>query len=432
MKSAEIDGFAIVDFETTGFLANGSDRVVEVAVIRLDRNGSVTGQYASLINPHRDVGPTHVHGITARDVVGAPTFSEVAGDILDLLRNAAFVAHNASFDRRFLRAEMSRVDITLPDFPTLCTMRLVTKIGRPIPGRKLSVLCDHFGIACDQAHAAIADARATTELFRICVDELGGWSSPDLWRYASHETTEPGSGLWPDISPSGRSYCRSRAAADRTKHEPYLSRLVARLSHSRPSDRGVEEYLALLDRVLEDRRVCDEEFDQLLGVANERGMSKEQAIEVHCEYMRALIRAALEDGVITSTEREDLRDVQYLLGLTEAQTESIMTQERAALCQAGSPNGDSCRPDPALAGKSVCFTGALQCSVEGRRATRTMASEAAEAAGMSVSKSVGKSLDYLVVADPDTMSGKARKARDSGVRILAEPVFWRKIGTSVD
>ena len=427
-----IDGFAIVDFETTGLFADRSDRVVEVAVIRLDRNGSETGQFSSLINPRRDVGPTHIHGITATDVADAPTFSEIAGDVLDLVRNAAFVAHNAAFDRRFLRAEMSRIDVTLPDFPTLCTMRLVTKIGHSIPGRKLSVLCDHFGIACDQAHAAIDDARATTELFRICVKELGGWSSPDLWQYATHESTEQGRKPWPGVTPTGRSYCRTRAAADRTRHEPYLSRLVTRLAHTRSSDQGVGEYLALLDRVLEDRRVCDEELDQLLDVANERGISKEQAIEVHCEYMRSLMRAALEDGVITTTERDDLKDVQHLLGLTNAQAESIMTQETAALRQGDSPNGDTCRPDPELAGKSVCFTGALQCSVDGRRATRAMAWDAAEAAGMSVSKNVGRSLDYLVVADPETMSAKARKARDTGVRVLAEPVFWRKIGISVD
>jgi DNA polymerase-3 subunit epsilon len=211
----ELDGFAIVDFETTGLFPERDDRVVEVGVVRLDRDGALIDKYSSLVNPRRDVGATHIHGITASDVANAPTFSEVAGDLLALVRNTAFVAHNASFDLRFLRAEMTRLGVSLPDFPTLCTMRLATKIGKPIPGRKLSVLCEHFGIACDQAHAAIDDALATTELLRICVRELGGWSSADLWQHAKHESTTDRNGAWPSIRPSGRSHRRAHPAADR-------------------------------------------------------------------------------------------------------------------------------------------------------------------------------------------------------------------------
>lgn len=51
---------------------------------------------------------------------------------------------------------------------------------------------------------------------------------------------------------------------------------------------------------------------------------------------------------------------------------------------------------------------------------------------MVVKKNVTKRLDCLVVADPDSMSGKARKAREYGVRILAEPVFWRAVGVDVE
>ena len=85
-----------------------------------------------------------------------------------------------------------------------------------------------------------------------------------------------------------------------------------------------------------------------------------------------------------------------------------------------------------LAGRSVCFTGTLQSSICGERVTKSMAEESAEAAGMVVHKTVTKSLDYLVVADPETMSGKAKKARKLGVRILAEPVFWQRLGISVE
>lgn len=84
-----------------------------------------------------------------------------------------------------------------------------------------------------------------------------------------------------------------------------------------------------------------------------------------------------------------------------------------------------------LAGQSVCFTGALTCHHEGALITRELAQELAEAAGMVVAPRVTKKLDMLVVADPDSLSGKARKAREYGIRIVAETAFWSLIGIKV-
>jgi DNA polymerase III epsilon subunit-like protein len=83
--TAHVQGFAAIDLETTG-LSPRIDRVVEVAVIQLDRGVSPYGEFATLINPGRDIGATHIHRITARDVVSAPRFEQVAPMLLDLLR----------------------------------------------------------------------------------------------------------------------------------------------------------------------------------------------------------------------------------------------------------------------------------------------------------------------------------------------------------
>jgi len=72
--------FAVVDVETTGF-APGRDRVVEVAVVRVRRDGQKLGEYSTLINPGRDVGPTFVHGVTATAVVAVSRFDEILGDL---------------------------------------------------------------------------------------------------------------------------------------------------------------------------------------------------------------------------------------------------------------------------------------------------------------------------------------------------------------
>jgi DNA polymerase III epsilon subunit-like protein len=68
--------FAVVDVETTGLY--NSDRVVEVAVVTITADGRVVDEWDTLINPQRDVGPTHIHRITPSMVSAAPTFEEIA------------------------------------------------------------------------------------------------------------------------------------------------------------------------------------------------------------------------------------------------------------------------------------------------------------------------------------------------------------------
>jgi len=91
--------FAVVDVETTGFSPLRGDRIVEVAVVRLF--GDSTEEYVTLVNPLRDVGPVHIHGLTAADVSEAPMFTEIVGDLLGVLEGAVMVAHNLRFDRDF-------------------------------------------------------------------------------------------------------------------------------------------------------------------------------------------------------------------------------------------------------------------------------------------------------------------------------------------
>lgn len=109
--------FAVVDLETTGFSPLVGDRILEIGVVRIAGDGSTVDEYATLINPLRDVGPTHVHGITQEDVAQAPTFAEVVGDVLSRLAGVMFVGHNARYDRDFLAAELSSAGIFLPAIP---------------------------------------------------------------------------------------------------------------------------------------------------------------------------------------------------------------------------------------------------------------------------------------------------------------------------
>ena len=156
--------YAIVDVETTGFVANGTDRIVEIGVICLDDKFNELGRWETLVNPCRDVGPTHIHGITAGEVINAPTFEEVAGDLWQLLDNAITVAHNASFDIRFIASEYRRLGNEIDPWSGLCTMWAAKRNG--LPG-SLESCCSAVGIEHPSAHCALADAVATSRLFTL-------------------------------------------------------------------------------------------------------------------------------------------------------------------------------------------------------------------------------------------------------------------------
>lgn len=413
--------FAVIDLETTGFSPRLGDRVVEVAVVRMSADGTVEDEFATLVDPERDVGPTHIHRIRASDVVGAPPFAEIAGDVAERMREAVLVAHNARFDLGFLRAEFARLGFELPPWPTLCTLRLACERSS-VRRRRLIDLCAAFGVPIPQAHSALEDARAAAALLVRLLDEARQAGVRDLASLGCEPTAFP-SVPWPPVRPSGRARPRGSGPAPGTQTS-YLASLVERLSPIDTGDAEVVAYLDLLDRVVEDRRVTAEEAEALLAVAREWGLDRDDAERAHREYLQALCRTALLDGWISPTEREDLQAVRILLGLPPDALDE-------ALSRASSDDGSGL-PTEGLWGKTVCFTGTLASRYRGAPITRERAHALAEEAGLIVRDRVTRDLDILVVADPFTRSRKADAARRYGVRIMVEAVFWRAIGIRVE
>lgn len=193
----------------------------------------------------------------------------------------------------------------------------------------------------------------------------------------------------------------------------------------------VVAYLALVDRFLEDRVIdADEECTLVDAVAN-WGLSILQVKEAHQTYIHNLAVHALADGVVTDTERSDLHQVARLLGHDDRELDHIL-ESAAAQLRATKSTKLAGFPSEELYGKRVCFTGELQSHINGELITRDVAETLAEQAGLVVSNSVTKKLDLLVVADPNTQSGKAKKARQYGTRVVADSVFWRMIGVTVE
>ena len=116
-----------------------------------------------------------------------------------------------------------------------------------------------------------------------------------------------------------------------------------------------------------------------------------------------------------------------MLGLHRSALEQTLAAARQPVAVAGP--AEPAAPC-ALAGMSVCFTGAISGTFNGAPITRDVAEALAAGAGLFIRKSAG-SVDLLVVADPETASGKARRARESGIRLMAAAAFFQAIGVQV-
>lgn len=182
---------AALDVETTGLFPERGDRVIEVAVVR-GRLGETPRTWSTLVFPDRPVAATHVHGLTDADVLGAPRFSAVAATIGRVLQGAVFVAHNASFDLRFLELESRLAGLSPPRLPVLDTLGLARRhLG--LPSHSLAALCARFSIRREAAHRALADARATWELawhLLGVIDPEGGLDVDGAVRACRRRTAE--------------------------------------------------------------------------------------------------------------------------------------------------------------------------------------------------------------------------------------------------
>ncbi|HEX7080550.1 MAG TPA: exonuclease domain-containing protein [Gammaproteobacteria bacterium] len=407
---------AVVDVETTGLSPWRHDRIVEIAVVLLSPDGEIRDEYESLVNPGRDVGPTSIHGISASDLIDAPPFAAIAGDVVALLRHAFVLAgHNVSFDRNFLIGEFERLPATFPEMPLFCTCR---QLGR----QNLAACCEELGIVLDDEgafHSALFDARATARIVaRLLAEDPGLLSVP------------PAPVEWPELPVGLARPVPRRAARERRASPPgFLQRIASRSAHDTDtSPPDVLTYLGLLDRVLEDRIVVPDEEEALLTAVERLGLSKPQVEAAHASYLWHLAALALADGHVSERERADLEIVAHLLGIDRSTLDSLLAQTRGQLDRLGA----QLAPVADLSGKRVCFTGELQARIDGEPVTRAVAQQLAAQAGLVVANSVTKKLDLLVAADPNTLSSKGRKARQYGIRIVAEAAFWRMLGVAVE
>ncbi len=396
--------FAVIDFETTGLVPERTDRVVEVGIVLTDDDGRIEEEWTTLVNPRRDIGASHIHGITAADVLDAPVFAEISDHVLGMLAGRVVVAHNSTFDMRFLRRELDLAKYVIAERPAaVCSMKWA---GRIIGAAKLSHCCDALGIALTGAHSALGDAHATAvlvaHLMELCrtADE---WQQ-DLQRSSAYP--------WP--RQFGLSAVAAAVLRGQTVVDPYAwLRSVLQAAWIPGCPENEASYLLVLDNALLDRSISRTEGRQLLETAEVAGLSRATIGRLHHDYLRAVAVEALADGIVTDDERRDLDAVAGALGLGSPYVAEALDWAKSNTCQ-GETAGGGFALEP---GDRVVFTGEMS---RDRGDWIAMICAAGLASG-----GVSKSTRLVVAADPDSLSGKAAKARQYGIPIVGEEAFER-------
>lgn len=409
--AGSMHGFAVLDFETTGFSRH--DRVIEIGVVLLDANCRVERTWQTLVQPNRGFDNSDVHGITPTNLVGAPTFEHVARRFAEVLNGRVIVAHNASFEYNFLTNEFGRLGIELADGNWLLdTMVLARQF---IPGQPVSLknVLAIMGIENRAAHTALADAEATAAVLQRFVQ-----ARPDIVDYAEPLYFAPAQlaqlrisdvpllernsvRAAGDVAAAGTaadSTATGTAADQRTSEKQWLQELAQHVP--RTGDEASDKYIGFLVQAMVDGRLDMRELSKLHGIAAEHGLSADDVNMLHEQYLQQLIVQAWADSVVTEQERRWLISIAGELNIERNRVEDLVTSARKL----------ELRP-----GDRVTFTGAMA-------TPREVWEARARAAGLDVGGVIKASV-VLVASDVNTQSGKAKKARALGIPIVDEVTF---------
>ena len=159
----------VFDTETTGFEPGDGHRIVEIGLVELMDHFPTGRSKQFYLNPERDVPieSQRVHGLSGEFLADKPLFAHIADEFLEFVGDAVLVIHNASFDMKFINAELTRVGRTpLSMARTVDTIEIAK---RKIPGARYSLdeLCKRFSIdlSAREKHGALLDAELTAQVY---------------------------------------------------------------------------------------------------------------------------------------------------------------------------------------------------------------------------------------------------------------------------
>jgi DNA polymerase-3 subunit epsilon len=163
----------ILDFETTGLSPDNGDRAIEIGAVKLEK-GVITERFQELMYPGRPVSHfiADYTGITNEMLSKAAPCHEVMDRFADFIQGQNLVAHNASFDKRFLDSELKRISSNYAG-QFACSLLLSRRLYQTAPNHKLGTLINYKGIASNGSfHRALYDSEMTAKLWVAMLDDI--------------------------------------------------------------------------------------------------------------------------------------------------------------------------------------------------------------------------------------------------------------------
>ncbi len=288
-------GYSVIAVKTTG-LTRGYDGICEISVCRADPGQPLRLSLDTLVNTERDnLGGAAVHGILPHHVRNAPTFEEVAADLVRDMAGRVVVCHNADFVFRFLLPELEKMKLRT-EIPFIDTMHLYAMLSRG-PNRSLHEACINEEIEYAGSPLASAAAMATGR----------------LWRNLLEVVSTMGLGSFGKMRAKGKyPFQRSFVNLPYEVHTVYeVEESINRVSRTernmgRLADAGLSMYYDALLVALDDMEITFEETAYLQGLQEELEIEIEDIYSLHARVFSSALVVAYEDGKIDSTERQHL------------------------------------------------------------------------------------------------------------------------------
>ncbi|MDQ6992035.1 MAG: 3'-5' exonuclease [Mariprofundus sp.] len=172
------DTVVVLDFETTGLSPDYGDRAIEIGAVRIEK-GVVTERFQQLMNPGKPVDAfiAGYTGITNAMLKNAAPCAEVMAEFADFIGDHNLVAHNASFDKRFLDAELARISRDYAG-TFACSMLVARRIYQDAPNHQLGTLIEHLKIPVKGTfHRALFDSEMAGQLWLTMLDKIAAHRS---------------------------------------------------------------------------------------------------------------------------------------------------------------------------------------------------------------------------------------------------------------
>ena len=163
----------VLDFETTGLSPATGDRAIEIGAVRL-QNGVVVDSFQQLMNPGQRVNSfiEQYTGISNEMLADAPSCEQVMNDFADYIGDDNLLAHNASFDKKFLDAELQRVGRSYSG-QFACSLLVSRRVYQDAPNHRLGTLVKYKDIASDgDFHRALFDSQMTAKLWLEILSDI--------------------------------------------------------------------------------------------------------------------------------------------------------------------------------------------------------------------------------------------------------------------